>query len=159
MTEPTTLPATQAALQPVHALEMPMHTLTLLVPSACIAEVSSVVPITRLPRSPVWVLGVVGWRSRPVTIISMEALVSGGKPPTGKGTKMVILYPLPGRALTDFFGFVTSAEPQSHTIDSAMAAESADLTGNPYLAAAIRLERGVAGIPDFEALGRALYPK
>lgn len=148
-----------ATLQPVHALEIPMRTLSLLVPSACIAEVSSIVPITRVPRSPPWVLGVIGWRSRPVTIISMEALMSGGAPPSVKATKMVILYPLPGRASTDFFGFLTSAEPQSHTIDSAMAADSADLPGNPYLAAAIRLERGVAGIPDFEALGRALYPK
>jgi chemotaxis signal transduction protein len=151
MTEPT--------LQPVHALEIPMLTLSLLVPSACIAEVSSVVPISPLPRSPIWVLGVIGWRSRPVSIISMEALVSGGAPPAVKGVKMVILYPLPGRASTDFFGFLTSAEPQSHTIDSAMAADSADLPGNPFLAAAIRLERGVAGIPDFEALARAFYPK
>ena len=148
-----------ATLQPVHALEIPMRTLSLLVPSACIAEVSSIVPITRVPRSPAWVLGVVGWRSRPVTILSMEAPISGGAPPPVKATKMVILYPLPGRASTDFFGFLTSAEPQSHTIDSAMAADSADLPGNPFFAAAIRLERGVAGIPDFEALGRALYPK
>ena len=136
-----------------------MLTLSLLVPSACIAEVSSVVPITPLPRSPIWVLGVIGWRSRPVTIISMEALVSGGAPPTIKAAKMVIFYPLPGRPATDFFGLLTSAEPQSHTVDSTMAADSADLPGNPFLAAAIRLERGVAGIPDFEALGRAFYPK
>ena len=150
---------TEVALQPVHALEIPMQTLSLLVPSACIAEVTSVVRITRLPRSPAWVLGVIGWRSRPVTMISMEALISGGAPPAVQGKKMVILYPLPGRALIDFFGFVTSAEPQSHTIDSAMAADSADLPGNPFFAAAIRLERGVAGIPDFEAIARTLYPK
>ncbi len=154
MTE-STLPT----LQPVHALEIPMQTLSLLVPSACIAEVTSVVPITPLPRSPAWVLGVIGWRSRPVTMISMEALISGGAAPVVQGKKMVILYPLPGHASIDFFGFLTSAEPQSHTIDSAMAAESADLPGNPFFAAAIRLERGVAGIPDYEALGRVLYPK
>ncbi len=150
---------TEVALQPVHALEIPMQTLSLLVPSACIAEVTSVLPITRLPRSPAWVLGVIGWRSRPVTIISMDALVSSSAPPPVPGVKMVILYPLPGRASTDFFGFVAAAEPQSHTIDSAMAADSADLPGNPFFAAAIRLARGVAGIPDYEALGRALYPK
>ncbi len=150
---------TEVALQPVHALEIPMQTLSLLVPSACIAEVTSVVPITRLPRSPAWVLGVIGWRSRPVTIISMDALVSSSAPPATQGAKMIILYPLPGRASTDFFGFMSSAEPQSHTIDSAMAADSADLPGNPFFAAVIRLARGVAGIPDYEALGRALYPK
>ena len=76
-----------ATLQPVHALEIPMRTLSLLVPSACIAEVSSIVPITRVPRSPAWVLGVVGWRSRPVTILSMEALISGGAPPPVKATR------------------------------------------------------------------------
>lgn len=151
---------TEVTLQPVHALEIPMQTLSLLVPSACIAEVTRVVSITRLPRSPAWVLGVIGWRSRPVTMISMEAIISGGAPPAVQGKKMVILYPLPGHASIDFFGFLTSAEPQSHTIDSAMAAaDSADLPGNPFFAAAIQLERGVAGIPDFEALGRVLYPK
>lgn len=148
-----------STLQPVHALEIPMRTLSLLVPSACIAEVGSLVPVTRVPRCPPWVLGVIGWRSRPVTIISMDALVSGGAPPPAQGAKMVILYPLPGRPAMDFFGFLASAEPQSHTIDSAMAADSADMPGNPFFAAAIRLERGVAGIPDFDALARAFYPK
>jgi chemotaxis signal transduction protein len=149
----------EIALQPVHTLEIPMQTLSLLVPSACIAEVTSVVPLTPLPRSPVWVLGVVGWRSRPVTIISMDALVNGGVRPVVQGAKMVVLYPLPGRPSFYFFGFLASAEPQSHTIDSTVAAENADTPDNAFIAASIRLARGVAGIPDFDALARALYPK
>lgn len=149
----------ETTLQPVHALEIPTSTLSLLLPSACIAEVSSVVPIAPIPRSPAWVLGVIGWRSKPVTVISMEALVSGGAAPTGRGSKIVILYPLPGRPANDFFGILASAEPQSHTIDSSMVGDSADLPGNPFIAAAIRLEHGVVGIPDLEALSRAFYPK
>ena len=153
MTEPT--PPT---LQPVHTLEIPTQTLSLLIPSACIAEVCSVIPVKPLPHSPHWVLGVIGWRSRPVTVISVEALVSGGKAPRGVQSKIVILYPLPGRMATDFFGIMASGEPQSHTIDNSMLADSVDLPGNPFVAAAIRLERGVAGIPDFEALKRMFYP-
>ena len=153
MTEPT--PPT---LQPVHTLEIPTQTLSLLIPSACIAEVCSVMPIKPLPHSPVWVLGVIGWRSRPVTVISVEALVSGAKTPRGVQSKIVILYPLPGRLVTDFFGIMASGEPQSHTIDNSMLDDNVNLAGNPLVAAAIRLERGVAGIPDFEAFKRMFYP-
>jgi hypothetical protein len=82
----------------------------------------------------------------------------GGKVmPPGARSKIIILYPLPGRPASDFFGILAASEPQSHTIDSSALENTAELD-NPYIAAALKLERGVVGIPDFDAMKKVFYP-
>ena len=147
----------KSSLQSVHALEIPTNALSLLVPSACVAEVGAVMAIKPLPGSPSWVLGVVGWRSRPVPVVSIEGLMGGKVMPAGSRSKIIILYPLPGRPASAFFGILAASEPQSRTIDSSALENSAELD-NPFIAAALKLDRGVVGIPDFDALKKAFYP-
>jgi chemotaxis signal transduction protein len=143
---------------PIHALEIPTGMLPLLVPSACVAEVATLVPIESVPRSPAWMMGVVGWRSKPVSVVSIEVLMGGTPGKIGARSKIIVFYPLPGRPPTDFFGIVAASDPQSRTVDSTVVADTKDITPNAFIASYVRLERGIVGIPDFDALKRAFYP-
>jgi chemotaxis signal transduction protein len=142
----------------VHALELPNSILPLLLPSACMAEV---VPYTRLahvPHAPPWVLGVLGWRLRPVPVISYEVLAGGEFYAPGPRARIVVLYPLPGRETWEFVGLFASSEPQSRAID----AEAASVTVQdsfPAIATALRIGDRMLGVPDFSALVRLLYPR
>ena len=56
-------------------------------------------------------------------------------------SKVVILYPLPGRRDWEFFAILTHAEPRPQTIDPAhaVAATGAELPDTPYIAAGLKL--------------------
>lgn len=144
----------------MHLLEIPLSRFPLLVPSATIAEVVSMTPLTVLPCSPAWVLGVLGWRNQAVPIISFEALLAGTSPERGPRDKVVVFYPLPGRSDTEFFGVVSMREPQPHLIveGNEIVASRAGAVESPYVGATVRLGTATLLIPDFEALKAAFYP-
>jgi chemosensory pili system protein ChpC len=141
----------------VHSLEIPHHTLPLLVPSACMAEVVAPTRLARVPHGPNWLLGVLGWRLRPVPVISYDTLATGEYYPPGPRSRVVVLYPLPGREAWEFVGLLTSSEPQSRLVDAGATTVTVQDT-YPCVAAAVRVEDRVAGIPDFDALVSLLYP-
>jgi chemosensory pili system protein ChpC len=141
----------------VHALEIPNDTLPLLVPSACMAEVVSLTRLARVPQSPPWLVGVLGWRSRPVPVVSYDVLAGGALRMPGPRARVVVLYPLPGRESWEFVGLLASSEPQSRQIDAGIA--SVAVRGSyPCIAAGLRLQERMVGIPDFAALAKILYP-
>jgi chemosensory pili system protein ChpC len=145
-----------AAHNPVHALEVPNHALPLLLPSACMAEV---VPYTRLatvPQAPPWLLGALGWRLRPVPVISYEALAGGEPEAPGPRSRVVVLYPLPGRESWEFVGLLSSAEPQSRLVDPAATPVTVQ-DAYPCIASGLRIDERLVGIPDLNALARMLY--
>lgn len=146
-----------ATHDPVHALEVPTARLPLLLPSACMAEVVSLANLTRVPRAPAWLLGVIGWRLRPVPVISYDILTGGAGAAPGPRARVVVLYPLPGRESWEFVGLLSASEPQSRVIDSGVTAVTVQASFR-YIAAALRLDDHVVGIPDFEALAQVLYP-
>ncbi|MEE8624884.1 MAG: chemotaxis protein CheW, partial [Acidiferrobacterales bacterium] len=65
------------AQQSIHLIEIPTGRLPLLVPSATIAEVINVGELSPLPLAPLWALGVTGWRTKAVVVVSFEALLAG----------------------------------------------------------------------------------
>lgn len=153
----------------LHALEVPTRVVSLLVPSTCVAEVVSRSTYVSVPLSPDWVLGVMSWRSRPVPVISLEPLIDPGSVQSGiqnsdgtgaqrRGSKIVIFYPLPGRNPWEFFGIVTSAEPQSRVIDSGEGSVVAAVPGNKIIAMTIQVGDAALAIPDLDALAALLYP-
>lgn len=145
------------ARAPVHALEVPTDNLPLLLPSACMAEVVALASLAKVPHAPPWLLGVLGWRLRPVPVVSYDILAGGSGYAPGARARVVVLYPLPGRKAWEFVGILAASEPQSHIIDSD-AATAAVEDSFRYIAAALSLEGRTVGIPDFAALARILYP-
>ncbi len=145
----------------VHALEIPLRGSTLLVPSANIAEVINAGDFTPVPLAPSWLLGAFAWRTLAVPVVSFEGMLGGAvTAPTSGSSKVVILYPLPGRRDWEFFAILTHAEPRPQTIDPAhaVAATSAELPDTPYIAAGLKLGDRLLVIPDLEVLKKAFYP-
>jgi chemotaxis signal transduction protein len=144
----------------IHSLEIPLHEIALLVPSAAIAEVANPTELYPVPGSPPWVLGVMGWRTQPVPVISFEGLLGRTAPPAAEGSKIVIFYPLSGPRDWEFYGILSRSEPrpQQVTSDTIETEDPARLPDSPFVAAGVRVKGRVLFIPDFDALRDAFYP-
>ena len=142
---------------PVHALEVPTDSLPLLLPSACMAEVVTLSQLARVPHAPPWLLGVLGWRLRPVPVVSYDILVSGEGHSPGPRARVVVLYPLPGRNTWEFVGLLSASEPQSRIIDSSVTPAVIEASYR-YIAAVLKFDEHSVGIPDFATLAKVLYP-
>ena len=143
----------------IHALAIPPRVGLLLVPSATIAEVVNVSALAPVALAPAWVLGVVGWRTLAVPVVSLEALF--GKAPTRPGptSKVVVFYPLAGRAEWEYFAVLSSAEPRPQPVDaSAVTLGASELPPSPYVAGGLKIGGQPLWIPNFEALKKAFYP-
>lgn len=144
----------------IHSLEIPLNGPSLLVPSAAVAEVINPTELSPVPGAPPWVLGVFGWRSHPVPVISFEALTGQPVPKPAAGSKLVIFYPITGARDSEFYAVLSLSEPrpQSITEDSIEPEDPERLPDTPYIAAGLKSKGRLLVIPDFEALGRAFYP-
>jgi chemotaxis signal transduction protein len=148
-----------AASARIHALEIPTRGASLLFPSAGIAEVVNVAELTPVPFGPPWLLGVTGWRSLAVPVVSFEALLGAAAGRPAPASKVVIFYPLGGRREWEFFGVLSSSEPHPQTIDSAaVTVNASELPDSPLIAAGIKLGNRLQVIPDMAALKQVFYP-
>ncbi len=147
-----------ARVEPVHALLIALPEASLVIPSAMIAEVISVPErLTPIPLAERWLLGVFGWRSRPVPVISFNQLFGVSEPPPGRRSRVVVLYPLPGCQAHDFFAVPSMVEPQPRLFEDGQEFERAEMVRNGVL---FETQLGAlkAFIPDVDALRRMLYP-
>ena len=146
----------KTATQAVHTLLIPTASMSLLTPSAIVAEVVNVPQILPVPFSPPWVIGAIAWRQRAVSVVAFEALLGDKVAAPNSHSKIMIFFPLPGRKETEFFGIMTSSEPQPHTIGNTegMLHEAPE---SRFIAAALRLGNTIAGIPDMEVLKKTFY--
>lgn len=141
----------------IHTLIIPLANSSLLVPSALIAEVVNVAELSPVPLSEKWMLGLLNWRARPVPVVSFDFLMGAGLQLAGPRSKIVVFYPLPGRKPWEFFGALTSGEPQPRSFSDAAALNNTLENDNPYAAVTIRLEASVVCIPDLDALRAVFY--
>lgn len=151
--------ATQDNGTPIHLLEIPTTSVQFLVPSATIAEVVNVGEFTKIPQSPAWCIGAIAWRNRAVPIISFEALLGDAEPWIGPKSKILVFFPIPGRHKSEFFGVVSTSEPQPHSIVMTEGMLSSPPKDSRYIASAVNIRGRVIAIPDLEALKQAFYPE
>lgn len=151
---------TAQAQQSIHLIEIPTDRLPLLVPSATIAEVVNVGELSPLPLAQPWALGVTGWRTKAVVVVSFETLLSGTITKPGPRSKIVVFYPLPGAEDGDFFGILSTREPQPHVIDdnTDLVHNAAGAVESDYVAATVKLREKTLLIPDMDALKTMFYP-
>lgn len=144
----------------IHSLEIPLTEGALLVPSAAVAEVANPTEMFPLPGTPPWVLGVVGWRSQAVCVVSFEALMGATPSFVTAGSKIVVFYPFTGRPESEFYAILSSSEPRPQTVMSGAIEEEdpARLPDTALIAAGIRLKERTLLIPDFDVLRAAFYP-
>ncbi|MHB8623290.1 MAG: chemotaxis protein CheW [Sulfuricaulis sp.] len=143
----------------LHALEVPLEGVKLLVPSAAVAEVISPLALTPIPFSQPWLMGVIGWRTLAVSVISFEVLLGRLVSDQAVAGKIVILYPPSGRKDWEFYGLLAVAEPRPLVLDGSQpVAEQSELPDSPYIAAGIKVDDKLMWIPDMEALKKTFYP-
>ncbi len=144
----------------IHSLEIPIADLSLIVPSASIAEVTHVVPLRTIPLAAPWLIGVLGWRMLAVPIVSFESLMGTTPRSPTPSSKIVIFYPLAGRGDWEFFGLISAAEPRPRVLEPAATAPAtpSDLPDNGFIAAGLRIDGKLFVIPDFDALKATFYP-
>jgi chemosensory pili system protein ChpC len=143
----------------LHALEISLEGITLLMPSASVAEVINPMALTPVPFGPAWLKGVIGWRTLAVPVISFEALM--GLPESGgsAASKLVIFYPQSGRSNGEFYALFATAEPRPQTLNhSEPAATESELRNLPFIAAGLKVDGRLMFIPDLEAIKKAFYP-
>lgn len=152
--------AQQAQAHRVHSIVIPTAGVSLVVPSATIAEVVNVSMVTPVPYSPEWNLGVIGWRGQAVPVVSFEGLMGDNVQTASLRSKIVIFYPLQGCKDSEFFAFLSSAEPQPYIVDEAVVVvDGDDIPGSPYIAAAIKINERVAGIPNMDEIKKTFFSK
>jgi chemotaxis signal transduction protein len=145
----------------LYVLEIPLGNTSLLLPSAKIAEVISIGRLAPVPYAPDWLLGVTGWRSLAVPVVSFEGFLGGHRMLPGPGAKIVVLYPLTGRNEWEFVSILSSAEPRPRSVEEAglVTAQEADLPSSPYVAGGLRTPEGrLLIVPDLQALKTTFYP-
>jgi len=143
----------------LHALEVPLEGMTLLVPSASVAEVVNPSNLTAVPFSEPWLLGVVGWRTLAVPVVSFEALLGAPAPASHAGGKILIFYPMSGRKDWEFYGVLATAEPRPQALDGSQPAVSeGELPDSSYIASGLKIANQSMLIPDLQALQKAFYP-
>ena len=143
----------------LHSLEVPLDGMTLLVPSAAVAEVINLQNMSPVPFSQPWLNGAIGWRTLAVPVISFETLLGIPTKPRLAAGKIVIFYPLGGRSDWEFFAMFATSEPRPQVLDGSQpVAENSELFNSPYIAAGLKVDDRLMLIPDLEALKKAFYP-
>jgi chemotaxis signal transduction protein len=145
-------------LEPVRSVIIPTGSLSLVVPSAAVAEVAGFSEITPLPSTSADLVGVFQWRGVSVPVVAFETLLGQPAPRPGQRSKIVIFYPLPGRPRNDFFGILASADPQSRLIgaDQIRDSDVAATVHNRFIAATFDFGGGIVGIPDLKAIRESI---
>jgi chemosensory pili system protein ChpC len=151
---------TSAAEERIHSLEIPLSGTSLLVPSAAVAEVTNPTEFFPVPGTPPWLLGVMGWRSQAVPVVSFEALLGEPVATALPSSKIVVFYPIAGRREGDFYGVLSLSEPrpQSVTSNTVETENPERLPDTPLIAAGVKIKGRTLLIPDFDALRAAFYP-
>ena len=96
----------------LYGLLVPLADDRLLVPRACVAEVTGFQQPQEMPGAPPWYLGVVPWNGRTIPVISFEGTGGGRIPITGGRTRIVVFVCLGNRLPAGHFGIVTQGFPQ-----------------------------------------------
>jgi chemosensory pili system protein ChpC len=143
----------------LHSLEVPLDGLTLIVPSAAVAEVINPLTLTPVPFSQPWLKGVFGWRTLAVPVISFEELVGLPKPVSPAAGKIVIFYPLSGHSDWEFYGMFATAEPRPQALShSEPVATDSELPNLPCIAAGLKVGGKLMLIPDMDEMKKVFYP-
>jgi chemosensory pili system protein ChpC len=143
----------------LHSLEVPLDGITLIVPSAAVAEVINPLTLTPVPFGQPWLKGVFGWRTLAVPVISFEALVGMPEPASTAAGKIVIFYPLRGRADWEFYGMFATAEPRPQALSqNEPVASDSELPKLPCIAAGLKVGGKLMLIPDIDEIKKVFYP-
>ena len=138
----------------LYGLLVPLLDERLLVPRACIAEVTGFQPLQEMPGAPPWYLGIAAWNGRGIPVISFEGACGKRIPVIGGRTRIVIFACLGQKLPAGHFGIATQGFPQLVRVnpDVVKADPSRLFTERGPILCQVRMLNESPLIPDFQHL-------
>jgi len=138
----------------IYSLLVPLATGRLLVPRACVAEITGYQAPASMAGTPPWYLGLVNWNSRPVPLVSFEGLCGQAIPEANTRSRLLVLHALGERLEAGAYAIVSQGFPQLVRVsaevirpDPAYAVAEAD-----PVVCRVRMLNETPWIPDLERI-------
>ncbi|MCJ7452929.1 MAG: chemotaxis protein CheW [Steroidobacteraceae bacterium] len=138
----------------LYGLLVPLLDERLLVPRACVAEVTGMQVLQEMPGAPPWYLGITPWNGRSIPVISFEGACGQRIPSVGGRTRIVVFTCLGQKLPAGHFGIVTQGFPQLVRVSSTVIApDNSRVFGErqPVLCQ-VRMVNELPLVPDIERL-------
>ena len=138
----------------LYGLLIPVLEGRLLVPRACVAEVTAMQTLQDMPGAPPWYLGLASWNGRSIPVVSFEGACGRHMPPAGGRARIVVFACLGQKLPAGHFGIVTQGFPQLVQVSaSVIKPEQSMVFGDraPILCQ-VRMVNEIPLIPDLERL-------
>ena len=140
-------------IQPVRCLVVPSDPGFLVIPSAAVAEVVTLVLNEDSAEGNL--LGVMAWRGVQVPVYSMEGLAGMSVPVFGKRSKAFVFYPWKGMDKNTFFAIASLHDPRPRILSSDdIKTSDDDQSENAFIRASFRFDGEPALIPDLQAISQ-----
>lgn len=142
----------------LYSLLVPLGQERLIVPRACVAEVTTWQVPEEMAGTPPWYLGTIQWNGRAVPVISFEMACGQKFPPPGTRTRIVIFNALGNHIAGGYFGVVTQGFPQLVRVnaDVVKADPSRSFPEQGPVLCQVRMLNESPLIPDFEWLEKII---
>ena len=96
----------------IYSLLIPLANGRLLVPRACVAEITGFQVPAAMVGAPPWYLGLVSWNGRQIPVVSFEGLCREPAPAPGTRSRLVVLHALGERVDAGAYALVAQGFPQ-----------------------------------------------
>ena len=96
----------------IYSLLVPLATGRLLVPRACVAEITGYQVPAVMVGAPPWYLGLASWSARQVPMISFEGLCGQPTPAVSARSRLVVLHAMGERIEAGAYALVSQGFPQ-----------------------------------------------
>ena len=96
----------------IYSLLVPLATGRLLVPRACVAEITGYQVPAVMVGAPPWYLGLASWSGRQVPMISFEGLCGQPTPAVSARSRLVVLHAMGERVEAGAYALVSQGFPQ-----------------------------------------------
>jgi len=138
----------------LYGLLVPLLDERLLVPRACVAEVTGFQSLQEMPGAPPWYLGVATWNGRSIPVVSFEGACGRRTPPVGGRTRIVVFVCLGQKLPVGYFGVVTQGFPQLVRVNPEVIRpdESRVFSERTPVLCQVRVVNELPLVPDLERL-------
>ena len=138
----------------IYSLLVPLANGRLLLPRACVAEITGYQEPASMAGAPPWYLGLVQWNGRQIPLVSFEGLCRQSAPVVSSRSRLVVLHALGERIDAGAYAIVAQGFPQLVRVnaevirpDSAYAVPESD----PVICR-VRMLNETPWIPDLDRL-------
>jgi chemosensory pili system protein ChpC len=141
-------------VEDVYGLLVPLLDERLLVPRACVAEVTGMQPLQEMPGAPPWYLGIFPWNGRSIPVVSFEGACGQRIPAIGSRTRIVVFTCLGQKLPAGHFGIATQGFPQLVRVSSSVitADNSRVFQERVPVLCQVRMVNELPLVPDLERL-------